>query len=120
MKKVLIIAMLLSTTMFAGKLELRMSKDVNGGRKWSLPYVEHEFNINNFVFKPSIDLKYSAIRSSSTPNHYSVDTEFQFGYRFKSFYITKSIGIEKIFEGNSEGHEAGSFMYNTLRIGFEF
>ena len=107
MKK-LFIFFLFSLGLMAGTLSVKFHKETNGNYLVSLPSLVNEETNGFFIHKTELDLLFTAPREDYTNlNHYGVQYNNHFGYADTNFFITMSIDLKYVFEGNSLKEEYG-------------
>lgn len=123
MKKILLF-ILLPTLLMSANLDIVMEKQTNGGYRYELPRWRGEIVTNKFVYRPELSLIFTSPRSGNIDpfkaNHHSIDWNNNIGIEIDDVYITNSVGVIYIFEGNDDGLEEGVDFYNTLTIGFRY
>lgn len=119
--KYLLTMLLLSLTLLANTLSLDFKKETNGNYMMSIPSLKIKYKEKDFINEIKLDLKFTAPRSDySSLNHYGVAFSNSSGIEINGYFITFSLDINYIFEGNSYNLEDGFNFGNTLSIGYNF
>ena len=104
-------------------LYTELEKETNGGYRAQLPALEWVGEYQNILLENELGLVFTAPRSSmGSMNHHSVDNNFSLGFQdilIPGSFITTSLGVRYLFEGNDDGLEEGFSWYNCFRAGIE-
>ena len=121
MKKILIFLLLsFGLAAYEKDVHIEIKKQTNGGYFLKLPEVETIQKYDKYTEYTKLSLNFTAPRESITSyNHHSVSFEKIFEMESKGFYTSFSLGIDYIFEGNSEKLKEGSVFNNTFKIGYK-
>lgn len=119
--KTIIILIILSFSLCANTLSLKVNKETNGGYLLSLPHLELENHKDLFLHKLNFDLLFTSPREDfQTPNHYGISVSNAFGVEYKDVFLTFSLDLKYIFLENDYGEKDGLQFGNTLEVGIKF
>lgn len=89
-------------------ISTKVHKETNGSYMISLPALNYEETKGFVIHKVEFELLFTAPRSDITNmNHYGILYNNHFGLATTDFFITMSLDLKYIFEGNDYREEPG-------------